>query len=420
MAMVTLTTDSQPFSNDTHPRVASFSSFLTRSEEPIFHKKLQDPIPFGRNKVEDGEISVFSAEKYFNGGMDDDGDDEKPKFSNNFLQVKEKPRIQVGTPSVRSESSWNSQTGLLPSVRRDSQERKKTKKRRSKNFLASFVCNCSCYDKKSVDVDEYLGEKKSETSAISGLVQAKSATNETKTIQNGADMVSCCKKIDELGLGLDREECFRFPILNYKMENSAVKVKLQEEEEDEKKSDSLEVFGSKKNKSSRIERRLDMLKWDNASSSTRMEELQIPAAWDSGMYSDGESDASSDLFEIMSFTNNSNPFLHGQAVSDFGMSSCPTTCYEPSEASIEWSVVTASAADFSAASDYENPISPAKAWKMTGNANGAALETGKRRSGSLLGCNSMKAVRVIGDAHWTNGKASPHPGRCHRPNSFGP
>ncbi|CAB4264614.1 unnamed protein product [Prunus armeniaca] len=59
-------------------------------------------------------------------------------------------------------------------------------------------------------------------------------------------------------------------------------------------------------------------------------------------HNESDSDASSDLFEIESLTGKANPFLARQA-SDAATSGCmtPTTCYAPSEASIEWSVVTA-------------------------------------------------------------------------------
>ena len=93
-----------------------------------------------------------------------------------------------------------------------------------------------------------------------------------------------------------------------------------------------------------------------------------------GNNNDTESDASSDLFEIESLTGKANPFLARHASDAASGCVTPTTCYAPSEASVEWSVVTASAADFSVMSDYEElrPSitlqSPIKTFSATTNA----------------------------------------------------
>ncbi|XP_052184498.1 protein PHYTOCHROME KINASE SUBSTRATE 1-like [Diospyros lotus] len=438
MAMVTLksgctTTISQPLSFDNHQHHRaddSFSSYLNSSEktfvsklavaEPgLTAKSIYEGLCFGKKK-EDGEIGVFEAEKYFNGGMDN----EDSKAANNggsirYQFMKEepveegpvkpveiglmKPNIQLGTASIYSDSSWNSQSLLLKDVARNPPERK-TNKRNGKSLLANLGCSCYCNGKDSVDV----GSESNSSRSASYEVQAKRFTKEP--IQNGAETVGSAetkksqlnpwimeemnsKKIDRPGLGLSREECFSFPVLNSKPGNVH---SLEPEEGKQRKS--LEVFGSPvlhKTKNS-----LTMWTWD---SDATVEELEIPVNSD-GTYKDTESDASSDLFEIESFTNKCNPLLQRQE-SD-GLSSC---VYAPSEASIEWSVVTASAADFSAMSDSEELITSSAAVKVQKMAAGAKAAAGKdmekRRSGIILGCKSHKALNVAGDAYRTNGKS---------------
>ncbi|KAA8532984.1 hypothetical protein F0562_032899 [Nyssa sinensis] len=176
---------------------------------------------------------------------------------------------------------------------------------------------------------------------------------------------------------------------------------FQEEEEDDKPRKLLEAFGSpilEKGKKT-----LSMLIW---------EETEIPERSDR-MFNDTGSDASSDLFEIDSFKSNANPFLASDGMS----------CYAPSEASIEWSVVTASAADFSATSDSEE----LRAAATTTNPNKKVPTAKTMPAGeiqkwrpSLLGCKSYKAVRVAGDAYRTSEKAIPETRRHPRSDFFAP
>uniref|UniRef100_A0A5B6YJU2 Phytochrome kinase substrate 1 n=1 Tax=Davidia involucrata TaxID=16924 RepID=A0A5B6YJU2_DAVIN len=428
MAMVTLTSpcntnlsQTSSFENNNHHlRDASFSSYLKNAEE-TFVLKLAESSPahyLGKKKFEDGEIGVFGAEKYFNGGTDE----ESPRIANKGAirhQYEEddhpvKPKIQPGTPSVYSESSWNSQNALLHGVQRNPPCRKTTNKAHGKSFLASLGYNCPCGDKNSVDVDDNNSNK----SVSFRVIQGKTSTTK-EPIKTGLgswlnpwikeEMPG--KNFDELGLGLNREERFSFPVLNSKAGNLAVKTRFQEE--------GLEVFGSpileKGKKTLSLERRLTMLTWD-AAANPRVEETEIPANSD-GIFNDTGSDASSDLFEIESFTNNVNvnSFLTRQA-SD-GMSN---NNYAPSEASIEWSVVTASAADFSAMSDSEELRTAATPNKMVPTAKTTLNKERENWRPSLLGCKSQKAVRVAGDAYITREKAIPDPRRRHRPDSFAP
>ncbi|KAI5419993.1 hypothetical protein KIW84_043965 [Lathyrus oleraceus] len=114
-------------------------------------------------------------------------------------------------------------------------------------------------------------------------------------------------------------------------------------------------------------------------------------------YDDDGSDASSDLFEIESLKEkSSNNFLNRRT------SDAASTCYAASEASVEWSVVTASAAVMSDCEDQMSEFTVRSPIK-------APREIPRRRPGMLLGCKSHKAVRVAGDAFITYEKQSLSP-----------
>ncbi|XWS69721.1 hypothetical protein CRYUN_Cryun04dG0203400 [Craigia yunnanensis] len=431
MAMATLTSTyntnlSQTLffeKNNSSPRDASFSTFLGGAEENYVRKlseSSRDHSPkitnqdehhySGRKKEEDGEIGVFGAEKYFNEGIDVDSPRITKIDSKEFESVKDegvnlkpiKPVIHQGTPSIRSESSWNSQSALLHSVMRNPPGVKPSKVN-GKSFLSGLAgCKCYCFDRNSVDIEEVqVGEISFKRPANGEVVQGK----QNKTAASKASLDQVNKPSAEPWI---KEDLFTFPTMNSTVGIRPVKVPLQGEV-DEIGRKSLEVFGSpillRRNKSLNLERRLKMLSWD---ATPKVEETENSK----GNYNDTESDASSDLFEIESFTSKANPFLARQASDAASGCVTPTTCYAPSEASIEWSVVTASAADFSVMSDYEElrPSitlpSPIKTFSTTTNAKTKNnKEFQGRRSSGLLGCNSQKAVKVTGDAHRTNEKA---------------
>ncbi|KAG2707201.1 hypothetical protein I3760_05G137400 [Carya illinoinensis] len=457
MAVVTLsacnTSLSQTLSsgNNSNLRDASFSSYLNGTEESFVRKFAAESsgnlIPImsteeqrthvGRIKKEDEEIGVFGAEKYFKGGMDEDSPRTASMSARKYLYKNDerididpkKYRIQSGTPSVQSESSWNSQSLLLQNgVRNPSKGN--TNKARGKKILAGLGCPCS--DKESVEIKEHgTGEISSNKSATSNGLEGKVNTREpkkTKPCLEYKDKEEMhCPKTEKLGAGLNRENCFAFPSLNSGTAIQANKLQFQEQEEEQPRK-SIDVFGSpvmgRRNKSLGIERRLTMLSWD---ATPRMEEIEfsLPSR---RTYNDTDSDASSDLFEIESIAGKSNPFRARQTIDAASGCVTPTTCYAPSEASIEWSVVTASAADFSVMSDCEEPRS--RTTTSPRKLDVSAIPYGKtksnkvmqrRRSGILLGCKSQKAVNVAEDhAYRPNEKADVYPQTRHRSDSFIP
>ncbi|CAA7043848.1 unnamed protein product [Microthlaspi erraticum] len=80
---------------------------------------LVDETKMVKKAPEDPEIGVFGAEKYFNGDMDSDQSSSvlsltNPEVEKFTIDTKQSARkSSTGTPSVRSESSWNSQSVLL-------------------------------------------------------------------------------------------------------------------------------------------------------------------------------------------------------------------------------------------------------------------------------------------------------------------
>lgn len=116
---------------------------------------------------------------------------------------------------------------------------------------------------------------------------------------------------------------------------------------------------------------------------------------------DTGSDASSDLFEIESITTtNTNTNWNSNINVNHRGSIDADGTNTPSEASIDWSVVTASAADISILSDFDDMRT------MSFCSNVRKLERNddpvperRRRSGILSSCKSYKAVRVAGDGY---------------------
>ncbi|XP_054809618.1 protein PHYTOCHROME KINASE SUBSTRATE 1-like [Prosopis cineraria] len=416
-------------SRNNHQRDAFISSYLNSNEEKVAesgrhvrnsltsnrweHLHLQ--VQLAEKKEEDGDIGVFEARKYFNGGMDHDS----PRVANanvparqyqyhkdedhRALETRKSNKPHYGTPSVRSESSWNSQSKLLPNAQRISSRNRNSKIQR-KSFLAGLGCKCACADDNSVDISDH------NHNPTYGVVHSKGShkNNLFKAGQDADYSVKTNKPREELLC--NKDVCFKKPDLaisavNSGLEDQLVNMKLQQKEE-EKPRKSLEVFGSpilNNRRSLTFDKRLTRPSWDAAAAAApKVEEIDIFE----GNYNDTESDASSDLFEIDSLTGKTNHFLNRQTSEVASGCASPTTCYAPSEASIEWSVATASAADFSVLSDSEEQSAvatiPAKtAYTSPAGTTKASREMQRRHSSTLMGCKSHKAVRVSGDAFIT-------------------
>ncbi|WJX57199.1 hypothetical protein P8452_42783 [Trifolium repens] len=357
-------------------RDASFSSYLTNKEvkdsfsDSIHHPfTRKEPFHFGVKKEEDGEIGVFDAEKYFNGV---EISTPIPRVSNstidankfNYLKNQQQNRnykVQYGTSSVGSESSLNSQSELLQNALKNSSS--------------------------------------SEISFNKGVFHGKSTSEKkTETVPSAATELMMMNK----DFYLQKQEKM---IPTYK-------VQLQQVENPRKK---LEVFGSpildERCKSLSFDMRLTKPSWEASSTKLVEQETDFSTKCDENNYDDDvASDASSDLFEIESLTGNkTNSFF--TRTSHVASDCTSPTCYAPSEASIEWSVITASAVEYSAVEDHEDQgsvitiRSPIRT-SFNSSSNGKhkinkEMSMPRRRPSKFLGCNSQKSVGVAVDAFTT-------------------
>ncbi|CAN0901647.1 Protein PHYTOCHROME KINASE SUBSTRATE 1 [Linum grandiflorum] len=338
-------------------RDASFSCYLTTpAEVNSFAAKLTEPETHSK-PLESEQIGVFRAEKYFNMRLEDAR--RSPRIIDTITgkYVKEsdavdvrKMRKQVGRiiPSVSSEASWSSQSALL--------------KRSSKSsFFHGFSCKGSCSDKKSIqNIDVHGGRKQ----AVEEVAHNAAKWEAARKVQSSSSR-------------------FQNP-------NGIQRKKAPLVEEGRK---SLEVFGSQSMKkedniSVDLQRKLSVLTWDAIPNPTQQaNKLTKP----DNSLDEVASDASSDLFEIETASGSTRVFTNYKK-------SCEEGGYEPSEASVEWSVVTASAA---AATDFSF-ASECAASQVTGN---SVPPKGKTKyNGILLSCKSHEAVDVADAAQQHKGK----------------
>ncbi|KAF2311331.1 hypothetical protein GH714_021826 [Hevea brasiliensis] len=311
-----------------------------------------------KTKPEEGEISVFGAEEYFNMKLDNEGtgnaDANAGKFAHETTENRvdlhrSRPKGRSESPRVSAESNWNSRTALLTNSRRTSSHGRR-KNVNGRWFFPGFACNGYCSDEKSVYIDKSIPHGGFEVTRKPIMLEGRKQSQSKLLVKDEFRSPSS----EKMSLGSNREGYLVLPTVNSAMQNLVVKREKQKTlEEDPRKS--LEVFGShmrkKEDIASNLERKLSVLTWD-AIPFPKAQTLPTTSA-SSQMYEEADSDSSSDLFEIESLCCSTQPTFRKQT-SD-GISGCmtPPIRYEPSETSIEWSVVTASAADFSAVSDYD-------------------------------------------------------------------
>lgn len=419
-------------SSNTSLREASFSSYLNASEETYIRSLIEssqnqvvskdpqhDHLHSSRQKkVEDGEIDVFSADKYFSSKLDEERNTSTRSRSAKFQQLENNEdhdieqvfRVnsnklmvhQYRTPSSQSELSSHSQSALLKRLHRSPSRNNGKARGKVMSFLS-----CSCCVRKSVDVHQEFSNQGSRD-GISEPLTAYSKGIHTRSIKTSLDTAEITR-INKLRLDNNYDPFF-FPI----PDSSSLAAVNQPNEiidvEEEEARKSLEVFGFSDledgSKTFSLENRINMLSWDALPRATT-EEISTSGA-PSETYKDTESDASSDLFEIECLSCTSNPVIQRPRLVPSEGTTTPTTGYAPSEASIEWSVATASVADFSITSDSEDKRSsalpPATRRRMASKTSSAAKmsmnkEIQKPVSSILLGCKSQKAVSVAQEVH---------------------
>ncbi|KAG5088527.1 hypothetical protein JHK86_001139 [Glycine max] len=304
--------------NNYHLCGTSFSSYLNNKEDILaesghgYVSSRKDPL--GVKKEDDGEIGVFEAEKYFNGEeiespprvADNDANKHRPQKDEQTALVTRKYKVQNGTPSVRSESSLNSQSALLQSVVRNSSRNMKSKLHR-KSFLAGLGCKCYCSDKNSVDISHHAGEISFSKNSSHGKITSRNmfnadpeANHSVKVTRPHAAEISINKDVyfqspEKLGVGLSKENSLALSSLNSSPGNNSAKMKLQQVE---KSRNSLEVFGSpilsSRSKSLSFDKKLVKTYSSSWDAAPKIEEIDFSAN-SGGNYNDANSDASSDF-----------------------------------------------------------------------------------------------------------------------------
>ncbi|WOL09408.1 hypothetical protein Cni_G18161 [Canna indica] len=345
------------------PRDDSFSNYLALVRESFppelgnsASDQLSCQISLNRRRTLDGEIEIFDAEKYFSGVMDSAAQQALPEHSV-LATPKSKPketqvvrvmRSRSRTGSTSSEASCNSRSTLLRDHHRKHAmiaNAQRNAGANSKRFLGVFPCSCA--RKNAINVDQ------------EALADARSDILMRKRQPHGAGSHDVENLVSELRL--------KRISANLKQEAFAF-------------SPNFVAAGKEFKQEEKLVSANFLPKGDMISTQRKSFLSSGKLLGDGGREDDIRSEASSDLFEIESLSmTNSHPFIACE-----GSESMTTTGYEPSEASVEWSVVTASVANFSIASESDEKIT-------------ASLGRKARRSsgsGLLLGCVSEKAVNV--------------------------
>ncbi|KAM7524368.1 hypothetical protein LguiA_014270 [Lonicera macranthoides] len=463
---------STPFTHNSTLRDASFSSYLIPPPQP--------------SPIRGSELSIFDAQKYFNETTNITTNlDPKERTSVSATTIEERARLSSvssvtdgysrnyrvrsfhATPTASSEASWNSQTGLLsnppgsipvslkniiPSDIRDRDQRG-----RKGGFVGTkwfFRPKCPCSGRKSVQVREkkvaepnsninnhrntvlesskmnsitISEERKEKVLPKSHLTTASSYVAPCKVEKNinqhrTLETVSSTPSVQSRGTG----DGFSFPILK--------RMNLPQTPLEDPPRDSLEVFQPSdepiSNKSNVREGRAYGFGFAGSPISRTDDDVA--------------SDASSDLFEIESFSTQTTSYpmylrrdsldeattfnnarrlvtmstggnfinCHRSMEEPATPSVAPTECYEPSEASIDWSVTTAEGFDRASVTNYSSVS--AFEWDNGGGGNhhhhggcsggggggggggGEGIEGGRIRKGKcgLLSCRHEKAVSV--------------------------
>ncbi|XP_010538068.1 PREDICTED: protein PHYTOCHROME KINASE SUBSTRATE 3 [Tarenaya hassleriana] len=321
----------------------------------------ENPPPKSAEKTkkvaEEGEIGVFNAEKYFSMKLDVDAVSAQSDALSGRDEQENPPwmrsRSRPATPSVRSESSYNSQTLLLrsSSMITNKPHAKQRKTNETSISFGGFRCNGPCSGGKSVNTDRKI-------------------TAHTRKSHHGSVTCDARKRIDLARLRFEAQKA---------------------NGHGQKPEDFFPVTVKKADIAMNLERKLSMLTWDaipNAPNYLAASKNNTSSSISSKTQEDTASDTSSDLFEIDNITN---------------------SAYEPSEASVVWSVVTGSVADQSIISDFEVKMLPETRRKSSAPATKAKIPADKSRSGGILsGCKSQKAVSVVETAYRNEKQAKVH------------
>ena len=451
-------------------RDVSFSAYLP-PEDLNYAPKKESPAAAAAAMADDSEISIFDAEKYFN---ECSTDQHQHKESTRVAPVgpeqhcEPRPVTTEGygrnyssrsfhaTPTVSSEASWNSQTGLLRnppgSIGVNMRMRSISSEHGSVNMTGRkwfFRRKCPCSGKKDVEIKEKVSEQQPIPSPIIG--GSKKVTDKLKTNNPQQVVKKSAKSLDssDWALPADRPDHdrhlipqfpppeyrstqlahrvlasgpgFSFPILSQpppvKMVFTAVRNPIPMEDP---RRDSLEIFRPSASAAAADIIPPPRIFAPNAPDRRSFTFSASPKSRCAAAVDDDvASDASSDLFEIESFTTQtttttatatSYPMYHrrdslDEASRRYGYEP-PTEGYEPSEASIDWSVTTAEGFDRGSVTNFSVSASEVvddvtlmrHELQRLGNGGGFDDNGGgggrRRGNGMLMSCRCEKAVSV--------------------------
>lgn len=296
----------------------------------------------------DSEIGVFGAEKYFSMKLDHvdstvditkqhekENREDHPHLHPSLTKTtsSRSRTSRHGTPSLRSESSYNSQTFLMR-INNNNNDNKHRKTNDASISFGGFRCNGPCSGVKTVNTDRKIS---------------------SKGRNFGQDFVSydARKHIDE------------------------PKIRFEAKKTDYPRPEMIPLPIQRSDIAINLERKLSMLTWDAIPNHLSTKNNSHNNGNNSSMSSKTQeeetaSETSSDLFEIENITS---------------------SVYEPSEVSIGWSVVTGSMADQSVISDFDTMKRVTRSGSVVKTKPAVAEKV--RSGGFLSGCKSHKAVSVV-------------------------